>query len=255
MKKKKKEKKTWLFLFSRNKKSSGQISPCDKCSLKPPPCSPRLFSVKRGGGVWGGPWGLKDVPPQLDLGGDPWLCWTFSRCEVPSIYLRLSFLSPSLSLPVRRCWPDSAASVEIYQSPGEYRMPLSENSDPAVLDRRLNASPILSLKTRKEEGRGRCRAGRRGRDRFERRFRWPGSPLVSGPSRFACHHSDSTTRQRQTDRNWVNIQQIGQRHLWLQLGNAEKNKNVYLFFTHQNCCIMKELFNIWRISFFALFKI
>lgn len=149
-----KKKKRDFFLFSRNKKSSGQISPCDKCSLEPPPCSPCLFSVKRGGGVRGGPWGLKDVPPQLDLGGDPWLCWTFSRCEVPSIYLRLSFLSPSLSLPVRRCWPGSAASVEIYQSPGEYRMPLSKNSDPAVLDRRLNASPILSLEIRREEGGG-----------------------------------------------------------------------------------------------------
>lgn len=215
-----KKKKTWLFLFSRNKKSSGQISPCDKCSLEPPPCSPCLFSVKRGGGVRGGPWGLKDVPPQLDLGGDPWLCWTFSRCEVPSIYLRLSFLSPSLSLPVRRCWPGSAASVEIYQSPGEYRMPLSKNSDPAVLDRRLNASPILSLEIRREEGRGgRGRAWRREKDRSARRFRWPGSPLVSGPSPLACLHSDSVTRQRRMDRNWVNIQSIGQRHLWLELSS------------------------------------
>lgn len=215
-----KKKKLDFFLFSRNKKSSGQISPCDKCSLEPPPCSPRLFSVKRGGGVRGGPWGLKDVPPQLDLGGDPWLCWTFSRCEVPSIYLRLSFLSPSLSLPVRRCWPGSAASVEIYQSPGEYRMPLSKNSDPAVLDRRLNASPILSLEIRREEGRGgRGRAWRREKDRSARRFRWPGSPLVSGPSPLACLHSDSVTRQRRTDRNWVNIQSIGQRHLWLELSS------------------------------------
>lgn len=33
-------------------------------------------------------------------------------------------------------------------------MPLSKNSDPAVLDRRLNASPILSLEIRREEGGG-----------------------------------------------------------------------------------------------------
>lgn len=74
---------------------------------------------------------------------DPWLCWTSSRCEVPSIYLSTVLFSRPALAACQRCWPGSAASVEIHQKLDEHRMLLSGNSDPAVLDRCRSTSPTL----------------------------------------------------------------------------------------------------------------
>lgn len=91
------------------------------------------------------PEGPKDVPPRPDLGetldfvGLP----ADVKCH-PSI-----FLSPALPLRLptlaacQRCRPFSAASEEIHQGLDEYRALLSGNSDPAVLDGRLNVSPVF----------------------------------------------------------------------------------------------------------------
>lgn len=91
------------------------------------------------------PEGPKDVPPQPDLGE------TLDFVELPAdVKCHPSiFLSPALPLRLptlaacQRRWPGSAASEEIHQGLDEYRALLSGNSDPAVLDGRLNVSPVF----------------------------------------------------------------------------------------------------------------
>lgn len=72
--------------------------------------------------------------------------------------------------------------MEIHQSLNEYPTLHSENSDPAVLDRCLNTSSILSLKcAEREEGEGRGGDGEEKADSFEMRSV---SPLVTLVKRF-----------------------------------------------------------------------
>lgn len=159
------EKKTWLFSlqwemqlpkFCMNMNSMSQMFSETVTRL-----SSFVSSERRGRFVG---WSLKPerCSSSTRFRRDPWLCWTSSRCEVPSIYLLLSSSSP-YSLCLSGCWLGAAASVEIHQSLNEYRMYLSKTSDPTELDGHLNSSPILSLKFA-ERNRTGGRSGMEGRE-------------------------------------------------------------------------------------------
>lgn len=130
--------------------------------------SPFVPSEKRGRFVG---WSLKPerCSSSTRFRRDPWLCWTSSRCEVPSIYLLLSSSSPH-SLCLSGCWLGAAALVEIHQSLDEYRMLLSETSDPTELDRHLNSSSKLNICGEKRNGEAEWDGGRR--NWFQKRLRW-----------------------------------------------------------------------------------
>lgn len=150
---------------------------------------------------------------------DPWLCWTSSRCEVPSICLllpspsplscRLSAMLAGLSClsgnPSKSGWIPNAAQ--------------RKNSDPAVLDKRLNASPILSLKFAERKRRGGPGRVEGDGDRFDRRFRWPVSLPITRSSRLACLHSVSITDRGKVRYTETQRVKLGQRNLWNQLGS------------------------------------